>query len=159
MARIWLFLFLFCISTTSAIIVLSEQIPYWAGGTSINSPFGNRLLETDQQLSNLGLLSPGNLAGPGLGNLSFGGLQGLNGLQGLSDLQGFGGLQVIQIPLGSAVNSNISPCAPCIICSPQSASINCIPIPKPAPIPLSGQFCCCCTSVTGSTVGTLNRRK
>ncbi|VDN91864.1 unnamed protein product [Brugia pahangi] len=145
---------------TSAMTALPGQIPYWAGGAAIGSSLGNRLLGTDQQLSNFGLLSSGGLSGFGLESLGLGGLQNLGSFQSLASLQGLGGLQglqVIQIPLDNTVNNNMSPCTACIICSPQSASTNCIPVPKLAPI--SGQFCCCCISVTGSVIGTFNRKK
>ncbi|EJW86417.1 hypothetical protein WUBG_02674 [Wuchereria bancrofti] len=139
---------------------LPGQIPYWAGSAAIGSSLGNSLFGTDQQLSNLGLLGPGGLSGFGLESLGLGGLQNLGGFQGLASLQGLGGLQglqVIQIPFDNTVNNNMFPCTTCIICSPQSASTNCMSVPKLAPI--SGQFCCCCTFVTGSPIGTFNRKK
>ncbi|VIO91415.1 Uncharacterized protein BM_BM10861 [Brugia malayi] len=110
---------------TSAMTALPGQIPYWAGGAAIGSSLGNRLLGTDQQLSNFGLLSSGGLSGFGLESLGLGGLQNLGSFQSLASLQGLGGLQglqVIQIPLDNTVNNNMSPCTACIICSPQSAS-------------------------------------
>lgn len=121
--------FLLLPSMISAMIALPGQIPYWAGGASTVSPFGNSLVETNQQLSNLGFLGLGGLSGlqglsilQGLGSLQgFGGLQGLGGLQslGFGGLQGLGGLQVIQIPL----DSNTSPCIPCMICLPTQQQI------------------------------------
>ncbi|KAL4003619.1 hypothetical protein ACH3XW_8355 [Acanthocheilonema viteae] len=134
-------------SMISAMLTLPGQIPYWAGGASTGSLFGNSLIGTNQQLSNLGLLG-------GLGGLqSFGGLQGLSGLQGLGGLQGLSGLQAIQMPYGS----NMYPCMPCIICSPQNTPTNCMPTPKPAPF--NGQFCCCCTPTIGSGIGSFNGKK
>ncbi|VDK70124.1 unnamed protein product [Onchocerca ochengi] len=126
---ILLFQFLSCISTTSTIIVLPGQIPYWAGGAATNSVTRNRLFGNDQQPRDLG---------------SFG-------------LSGFGGLQVIQIPFDNIVSSNPFPCTPCVICTPQSASANCMSVTKPAPS--SGEFCCCCTPVTGSAVRGASAKK
>uniref|UniRef100_A0A915PFG3 Uncharacterized protein n=1 Tax=Setaria digitata TaxID=48799 RepID=A0A915PFG3_9BILA len=148
----------FCISTTSAQIALPEQIPYWVGGAAISSLLGNRLLGTDQQLGSLGLrgIGLGSLGGlGGNGMTGFGGLGSLGGL-GLNSL-GVDGLQIIQIPLGNAFNNNMpSSCTSCVVCAPQSTSANCIPMAKPTPF--NGQFCCCCTSGIGSTVGAFNGR-
>ncbi|VDK80362.1 unnamed protein product [Litomosoides sigmodontis] len=74
-------------SMIEAMITLPGQIPYWVGGASAGSLFGDT--GASQQFSNLGLFGLGGLGGM----QDFGGLHGFAGLQGLSGLHGLGGLQ------------------------------------------------------------------
>ncbi|VDN43724.1 unnamed protein product [Gongylonema pulchrum] len=121
-------------STSSALISLPGQIPYWVGGAAVNP-----LLDGDLGLGGLaGLLGLGGLGG-GLGGLGLGGLGGLGlgglglgglglgglglgglglGGLGLGGLGGLGGVQVIRIPLDGGNGNGAPSCIPCMICMP-----------------------------------------